>query len=152
MGKSGFSAEISRRDVLSIGQVIVNKCGITSIHWPKVLTDAIFLSKRRVNNHDTGHFRDRADWPFSYTILIMSVDSIIANMFFILINVLNKNSCFEDIVISKTSINHNTIIQAHFLYFCFDRMVSELRNPSWCSAWIYPLMFSTKMHPPKHCS
>ena len=46
---------------------------------------------------------------------MMSIDATIANMLIMIKNVLNKTICFKDIIMSKISINHNTMIQEHFL-------------------------------------
>ena len=45
-GEICSSEYISRRDVLSIMHLIVNICGITSIHWPQVLTNVISPENR----------------------------------------------------------------------------------------------------------
>ena len=42
MGVFISGEDISRRDILIIGHVIVNVGGINSIHWSQVLTNAIF--------------------------------------------------------------------------------------------------------------
>ena len=146
MGKFISSEDISRRDALNIGNVIVNIGGITIINWPQVWNNAIFLAKRRVQHHGAENFRDRAYWTLSYTILIMRVDATTMNVFIMIKNAMNKNILFEDTIIRKISINHNNMIQYCFSWFCLAWIVSELENASWCSTWIYPLILSSNMH------
>ena len=119
IGKFSSSEEIIRRYVLRIGHVVVNIGGITSSHGSQVLSNAILPAKRQVNQHGTGNFRDRADQPFSYTILMMHVDNKIANTLIMIMNMLNKTILSEDSVISKISIDHNSIIQTHFFIVLF---------------------------------
>ena len=114
MGKFSFSEYISRSDVLNIRTVIVNLGGITMIHFPQVLTNVIFPAKRQVNYHGTGYFRYLADQPFRYSILIMRIDAKITKTLVMLMNGLNKTILFEDTVIRKITIDHNTMIQAYF--------------------------------------
>ena len=59
-----------------------------------------------------GHFIDRVYQLFICTIYNILVYATIAGTLFMIVNVLNKVIFFEDTVVSKISINHNTIIQA----------------------------------------
>ena len=96
-GTFSYSKDISRYDVLGIGNVVVNIGGITSRHWPQVWINVIFPANRRVKHHGVGNFRNCADQPFRYTILIMHIDATINNVFIMLKNVLKNDfkwSCF----------------------------------------------------------
>ena len=110
--KQNSSEGICRRNVLIIFHVIVNIGDITSIHLPQV-NQCKFPAKRLVKHHGTGHLRDRANWPFSYTILIMCIDEKTTNMLVMVMNALKK-IWFENTVIRTISINHNTMTQSHF--------------------------------------
>lgn len=66
------------------------------------------------------HLRDRADWPFSWTIFIIRADATINNVLIMLTNLLNKIIWFEDTVTRKIIINLNTMIQAHFSIVFFS--------------------------------
>ena len=111
--KFSSSEDVFRRDVLGIGYVVLNIYVVTSCHWPEVWINVIFPEKGWVKHHGEGNFIDRYDWPFSYTILMMCVDFTIKHLLIMITNVLNKTVFFVDIMISKISVNHNTMIQAH---------------------------------------
>ena len=82
-----------------------------------------------MKHHGMGHYRDRADRLFSYTIFIIRVDTNIANFLVMLKNLLNKKILFDETVIIKINIDHNAMIQTYF--YCFlAQIVYELENLS----------------------
>ena len=74
-GEFSFREEINRHNVLGIENVILDIGDINISHGTQFLANGTFPVKRRVKHHGTGHFRDRADRLFRYTILMMRVDT-----------------------------------------------------------------------------